>query len=396
MHIACNIGLCCCVLVLGSFKSAAAVVLDEVPMPIGRHWPGTQAETMFISSFVPVKTEFSLCWLPACNSVAGTDAGLRTHFRELRQARITSSLGLAMLLLKHILVATDFCPISTIALRHALGIARRCQSEVSLLHVIDAPFYGLTPDGVAAAVECAERDAEQLGRQLEGEGLLHGLTLDVTITVGSVWPAIRNAIYEKNAGLLVLGTHGRSGLGKFVLGSVAESAFREAPCPVLTVGPKLAKSKSSGDEAKHFIVPTDLSPESTNALRYGISLARAVGGDVLLLHVLNLRNNSNAEPRDPAGQVKARMEQFLNEHPEAASMVSSRVEFGDPARVIVKVAEQTRADLIVMGVRAWSTDGPPMWQTAYEVLVQARCPVLTMKAPALSASEPKTSTAAQK
>jgi nucleotide-binding universal stress UspA family protein len=301
-----------------------------------------------------------------------------------------------MLLIKHILVATDFCPISTIALRHALSIARRCQSKLSLLHVIDAPFYGITPDGLAAAVECAERDAAQLVQQLEDEGVLHGLTLEVTITVGSVWRAIRDALYEKNSGLLVLGTHGRSGLGKFVLGSVAESAFREAPCPVLTVGPHVAKSKASGVEAKHFLVPTDLSPESTNALRYGMSLARAVGGDVLLLHVLNLRKNANAEPRDPAGQVKARMDQFLNQHPEAASMVTSRVEFGDPARVIVKVAEQTRADLIVMGVRAWSTDGPPMWQTAYQVLVQSRCPVLTMKAPALSASDPKPSAAAQK
>jgi nucleotide-binding universal stress UspA family protein len=294
-----------------------------------------------------------------------------------------------MLLLKHILVATDFCPISTIALRHALSIARRCESKLSLLHVIDAPFYSMTPDGLASAVECAQREAAQLVKQLDDEGVLHGLTLDVTITVGPVWPTICDALYEKNAGLLVLGTHGRSGLGKFVLGSVAESAFREAPCPVLTVGPHVAKSKTSGAEARHFLVPTDLSPESTNALRYGMSLARAVGGDVLLLHVLNLRKNANAEPRDPAGQVKARMDEFLNQHPEAAQMVSSRVEFGNPARVTVKVAEQTRTDLIVMGVRAWSIDGPPMWQTAYEVLVQARCPVLTMKAPALSASERK-------
>jgi len=187
----------------------------------------------------------------------------------------------------------------------------------------------------------------------------------------------------------VVGTHGRSGLGKFALGSVAESAFRKAPCPVLTVGPRLSKSKSSGAEAKHFLVPTDLSPESTNALRYGISLARAFDGDVLLLHVLKLRDDESGEHRDPVGEVKTRLNEFLNEHPDAAAMVSSRVEFGNAARLIVKVAEQTRADVIVMGVRAWSTGGPPMWQTAYDVLIQARCPVLSMKTPAVAASDPR-------
>ncbi len=115
----------------------------------------------------------------------------------------------------------------------------------------------MTPDGLPAAVDRAERDVEQLTKQLESEGALHGVTMDVTIAIGSVWPTISNVIAEQSPGLLVLGTHGRSGLGKFVLGSVAESAFQEAPCPVLTVGPRLAKSKSSGAEAKHFLVPTD-------------------------------------------------------------------------------------------------------------------------------------------
>ena len=295
-----------------------------------------------------------------------------------------------MLLLKKILVATDLCPISTTALRHALGIARRCHSKLSLLHVIDAGIYCMTPDGLPAAVACAEREVEQLAKQLEGEGALHGVTMDITITVGSVWPTISDAIVEQSPGLFVLGTHGRSGLGKFVLGSVAQSAFQEAPCPVLTVGPRLAKSKSFGAEAKHFLVPTDLSPESTNALRYGISLARAFDGDVLLLHVLKPRNGENGERKDPVESVKNRLNEFLNEHPDAAAMVSSRVEFGNAARLIVNVAEQTRADVIVMGVRAWSTGGPPMWQTAYDVLIQARCPVLSMKTPVLAASDPQT------
>ncbi|HVN17890.1 MAG TPA: universal stress protein [Dongiaceae bacterium] len=292
-----------------------------------------------------------------------------------------------MLLLKHILVATDFCPISTTALRHALGIAQRCRSNVSVLHVVDARFFDMTPEGLATALDCAERDAGTLTKQLEGQGLLDGLTLDVEITVGPVWPTIANVLAEKGSGLLVLGTHGRSGLGKFVLGSVAESAFREAPCPVLTVGPHATKSKTSGAEAKHLLVPTDLSPESTHGLRYGLSLARATGGDVTLLHVLKRREKAHGDGASQVELVKIRLEGFLREHPDAATMVTARVEFGDSAQLIVKVAEESGTDLIIMGLRAWSVEGPPMWRTAYNVLLQARCPVVSMRVPVLSASE---------
>ena len=293
-----------------------------------------------------------------------------------------------MLLLKHILVAIDFSSISITALRHALGIARRCHSTVSLLHVIDGSFYGTSgPDGIAVATECALRDGEDLFAQLKQEHTVDGLKLDFDARVGPVWETVLEVIREKDSALLVLGTHGRSGLGKLVLGSIAESAFREAPCPVLTVGPKVGPSKSRGAEAKHFLVPTDLSGESTNALRYGISLARATGGDLTLLHVLDPHAEQKSNGPNVVAEVKRRLDAFVNEHPGAAAMVSSRVEFGLPARLIVKVAEEERSDLIVMGVRAWSIEGRPMWRTAYDIVIQAPCPVLSMRAPALSTDD---------
>jgi len=293
-----------------------------------------------------------------------------------------------MLLLEHILVATDFSPTATAALHHALGIASRCHSAVSLVHVIDAPFYGMTPDGIAAAVECAERDAELMMKQLHREGVINGPAPGLTIAVGPVWQTISAAIDEKRPELLVLGTHGRSGIPKLFLGSVAESAFREAPCPVLTVGPHVRSSKASGAQAKHFLVPTDLSVASAIALRYGMSLAEAEGSDLTLLHVLKPRTGQANETAAPAAVIKNRLAELLNQHPNVATMVTPRIEFGEPASTIVEVAEQMRSDLIAMGLRAWSTDGAPMWRTAYQVVIHARCPVLTMKSPAPNASEP--------
>lgn len=281
-----------------------------------------------------------------------------------------------MLSLKHILVATDFCPVSIAALRHAVGIARRYNSTVSLLHVIDPVIYGLAgPEGISADVDSALRDCERIEASLRSDGSLQGLRFDSIVKVGPVWITIAETIEEKHSALLVLGTHGRSGVRKLLLGSVAENSFREARCPVLTVGPKVLQSKSCGAEAKHFLVPTDLSSESMNALPYGISLARATGGDLTLLHVLNARADSNHDVE----QVKIRLREFLQLHPDTEKTARFLVETGPPAEVIVRFAEHQRMDIIVMGLRAWAVSGPPMWRTAYEVVTQAPCPVLSMK-----------------
>jgi len=285
-----------------------------------------------------------------------------------------------MLSLKHILVAIDFSPISIVALRHALGIARRYQSNVSLLHVIDPSIYGLAgPDGISADTENALRDAKAVEAGLRGDGSLEGLNFDTKVCVGPVWETIAEAIEDKRSAALVLGTHGRTGLRKLALGSVAECAFREAPCPVMTVGPRVLQSKSCGAEAKHFLVPTDLSPDSLEALPYGVSLAGATGGDLTLLHVLKSKSGDSKRQAESVRVVETRFREFLRLHPETETQAHFLVEAGPPAEVIVRVAERDQTDIIIMGLRAWAEDSPPMWRTAYAVVTQAACPVLSMR-----------------
>ena len=291
--------------------------------------------------------------------------------------------GQPMLSLKHILVATDLCPISLLALRHALGIARRYHSTVSVLHVIDPSIYGLAgPDGISADTDAALRHAEDIEVSLRSEGCLEGVRHESIVEVGPVWRTIADTVAEKRTALLVLGTHGRTGFRKFALGSVAESAFREAPCPVLTVGPRVLRAKSSGGEARHFLVPTDLSLESQSALLYGISLAEATGGDVTLLHIqgtgLGLHDPDAAES---VAAANSRLQGFLQLHRAAQAITPIIVQAGRPADAIVAFADERRMDLIVMGRRAWAPDSQPMWRTAYAVVTQACCPVLSMQTP---------------
>jgi len=297
-----------------------------------------------------------------------------------------------MLSLKHILVATDFSPISIGALRHALGIARRYHSDVSLLHVIDTSIYGLAgPDGISADTETAQRDAERIEADLRRDGSLEGLKFDCTISAGPVWRTIAETIEDKRCAALVLGTHGRTGLRKLALGSVAECAFREAPCPVMTVGPRVLQSKSCGAEAKHLLVPTDLSPESLAALPYGTSLAKATHGDVSLLYVHDSRSGSRDRNTASVEAANARLRELLQAHPDAQAITPFIVKTGSPAEVVVAFAKEHGMDLIVMGRRAWADDSPPMWRTAYTIVSQAACPVLSMQSASAFEAEPSPS-----
>jgi nucleotide-binding universal stress UspA family protein len=283
-----------------------------------------------------------------------------------------------VLSLKRILVATDFCDMSVVALRHALGIAHRYDSVVSLLHVIDPSIYGLAgPDGISADTENAERELERIEANLRGDGSLEGLRFDSMVRIGPVWSTIAETLQDKGSASLVLGTQGRTGLRKLMLGSVAESAFRETSCPVLTVGPRVLKSKSSGAKAKHFLVPTDLSAESMNALPYGLSLAKATDGDLTLLHVSKSRAWRNDVTS--VAELESRLCESLQSHSGMEKKVHFVVQSGPVAEAIVRIAKDNQVDMIVMGLRAWSSGGPPMWQTAYAVLTQAPCPVLSMK-----------------
>ena len=104
-----------------------------------------------------------------------------------------------MLSLKHILVATDFCPVSIAALRHALGIARRYHSTVSLLHVIDPVIYGSAgPEGISADVDSALHDSERIEASLRSDGSLQDLRFESIVKVGPVWTTVAETIEEKH------------------------------------------------------------------------------------------------------------------------------------------------------------------------------------------------------
>ncbi len=149
----------------------------------------------------------------------------------------------AALAVKNVLFATDFSATSEAALPYATAICRRYGSTLHLAHVLSDANILLLSGGVdyvsmGTLYEDAHTEANQKLDAISSR--LEGISHHNYVRHGQVWKSLEGIVAENEIDLIVLGTHGRTGLGKLLLGSVAEDILRHAPCPVLTVGPKVS------------------------------------------------------------------------------------------------------------------------------------------------------------
>ena len=176
--------------------------------------------------------------------------------------------------LKNILLATDFSPASEAALLHALKIARQYESKLYIAHVISVEvMYLVAPERTATIREQAQQFAQQNMEHFLNVVSQAGVSCQPLVGDGVIWDVLQDMIRENQIDLVVLGTHGRRGLRKLLLGSVAEEVFRLAPCPVLTVGPKTLEMRSTNVELSHVLYPVEFVPDPSTAAAYAVSLA---------------------------------------------------------------------------------------------------------------------------
>ena len=279
---------------------------------------------------------------------------------------------------QHILFATDFSIPADRALPYAVEIARRSLATIHAVHVV-APD-GSPPWPSVDWGELARDREESLARNRDRLELeLQELPHEILIRMGDVWQNVQEVIQDNDVDLIVLGTHGRTGIAKAVLGSVAERIFRQAPCPVLTVGPGVAAraSHAAAAELNHILYATDFSPESPAAARYAISLAKDHRAELILLHTTEDETD---------GEEEFALENLKNVVPLGAGLQSSPsflIERGAPAYVILGAAEKTHADLIVLGARGIEKHAGAATHfsgsIAGNVVANAGCPVLTVR-----------------
>jgi nucleotide-binding universal stress UspA family protein len=201
---------------------------------------------------------------------------------------------------------------------------------------------------------------------------------------GGVWSAIAAAIETHAIDLIVVGTRGRTGVEKVLLGSQAEEVLRRATCPVLTVGPHAKPEDGRRGKISSVLYATDFGLASLAAAPIAISLAEEYQSKLTLLHVIENRDAHQTAAPEEFGELSEHHLRALV--PREANFWCAPhfvVEQGVPADKILEVARRTNADLIVMGVH--KPEGVPgaathfPISTVHDIVAYARCPVLTVR-----------------
>ena len=285
--------------------------------------------------------------------------------------------------LKNILFLTDFSEPSGSALPFASAIGRTYGSVVHALHVLQLSAYThMTPEVDTTLLNDEEDRAKAEMQQIEAQ--LTGLPGETLIERGSaIWPVLSKVLKEREIDLIVLGTHGRTGVQKVLLGSSAEEVFRRAPVPVLTIGPAVRSGAHQRGRFHCVLFATDFNAISTVAGAYAVSLAQENQARLILLHILPKPGQNKTSNELSVAEAMHQLHQRVPPDAGLWCRPEAMVQHGDPVEQILVTANQCAADLIVLGVRrldaltgvATHLDG----YIAYDVVAHAPCPVLTIR-----------------
>ncbi len=323
---------------------------------------------------------------------------VEAHIEETKSAVIDREIPLktAAISVKNVLFATDFSAPSEAALPYATAICRRFGSTLHTVHVLSDASLLMMTGGVdyvsmSTIYEDAHTEAkEKLDRVSDR---LEGIPHHNYVRHGQVWKNLADIIGENQIDLIVVGTHGRTGFGKLLLGSVAEDILRHATCPVLTVGPKVAghpklpalqrrgRDLAPVDlELRQIVFATNFDQNSIIVAQEAVLLAEEFRSRLTLMHVIEDYTELGRRPgpiEDSVVHLKSliRNDAALQYPPETV------LEFGSAPKCILKVAEEREADMIVLGARTSGEVGTTHlpWSTAHHVIAQAHCPVLTIR-----------------
>jgi len=295
----------------------------------------------------------------------------------------------------NVLIPTDFSACADHALTHALEVADRFDAQLHILHVVnelDPDWYGIT-DAQERAVKLRDQIREEARERLED--LAPDKEVDTTVSLQlsfDVADTIYEYVDEREIDLVVMGTHGRQGLDRLMLGNVANKIVRHAPCPVMTVREEVPWT---GEEEKvrfqDVLAPIDFSDHSQTALEASKTFASAYQARLHLLFVAEKRTVPTFSDTGLPGvgvvemdpEIVANAEQALEQLNEnvGGPEVESRyhVREGDVSSDIVDFAETHGTDLIVMATRGLTGVSRFLIGSNTERIVRvAPCPVLTI------------------
>jgi len=283
--------------------------------------------------------------------------------------------------IKNVLVPTDFSVPSKMAVNYGVALARKFRARLTLMHAIGVqPLLSeATEIDPHLEEELGQKALEQLSDLVAPEDQ-DDLDLQTVIKIGGVQKAIINTIKEQHTDLVVLGTHGHGRIGRLVLGSTTEGILRKLTIPVLTV------RETRQMNFRRILFATDLSESSVRALDFVLNLAGAFQAKVIAAHTVDKRMISavddavRADLRDIAAhQAKGKLAMIVTEGRRRGVEVCTMLAEGTVADQILKSAEESNADIIVLATAPkGAIERTVIGTTAERVVREARIPVLSI------------------
>lgn len=287
--------------------------------------------------------------------------------------------------IKHLLVPTDLSESATLSIQYAALFARQFGARITALHA-DPVVYPTNMIGEGASLYVAP--SAQSGKALESKLHAHlqehlaGMPYEAMVVIGSPASAIVKVATDIDADLIVMGTHGRHGWRRALLGSVAEAVVHRAEQLVLTVAARPVSHWPARVAVTKIVCPINFTEVARHSLRVAAELADSFGAELIVLHVQEA--GIEADDRSLGAQFRHWI------LPEVAGRVVYRelVLHGGAAERVLDCAEDLGADLLIIGAqRSTFADTTVIGTTTERLLRLASCPVLSVTRSAVAASD---------
>jgi nucleotide-binding universal stress UspA family protein len=279
-----------------------------------------------------------------------------------------------------ILLATDLEDADSL-LPHAIAQARMSDAALTLAHAI--PSVETLPldasaicsaDAVAMELE-ATRALEKMAARVRGVGV----ACDAVVRQGFPQKLIPELVKTSAADRLILGTHGRRHLKRLLLGSVTQEILTKVQVPVCTIGPHVQTGWANGKPLR-ILHPVSLRPGYEQSARLALEMAQFYQSEITLLHVLSRELEREHDSERVAEWSRSELQKLVPDEALLWTYVNAQIEVGAVVDHILNAANEMQADLIVLGTDASGAFWPIRGEgTAYEIIAQASCPVLTLR-----------------
>jgi len=311
-----------------------------------------------------------------------------------------------------ILVATDFSVASQAACRTAIDTCFSLGASLFILHVFNSA--SAPPEGNGARSDAAgvpqsagngfaanSTDAPSIYEhcrqsldELRRQAVLAGVACEAILGKGAPTAEILETIAKKKIDLTIMGTSALHGLERIVFDSTTEAVLRQAPCPVLTVGPRARRHERALDTAGPVVFATDFHFSTIHAIRFAACFSQLTESPLHCLHVMPRTLEACAECQVVPTIMSEALHELATESGVVVEAPICATTYGsEVSTAVVDYARQQKAKLIVLGVRRASLEASQTHlHIAYRIITEAPCPVLTMA----FATQPDTATSKRK